>query len=121
MPDAGFPRPVGDVVSTLAEIFRQQGRAELVEVLQSANASFDQIDYDNWNGGTSTWALRLEVPVSVFASIESRLPNVEKEIEAKLQHFSRTYPNDHLNTVSVSPLAREARGSAFYRCCAAPG
>jgi hypothetical protein len=111
MPDAGFPRPVGDVVATLAEIFRQQGRSELVEVLQSANASFDQIDYDNWNGGTSTWALRLEVPVSVFASIESRLSNVEKEIEAKLQHFSRAYPNDHLNTVSVSPLASSAAAS----------
>lgn len=111
MPDAGFPRPIGEVVSTLAEIFRQQGQAELVEVLQNANGSFDQIDYDNWNGGTYTWALRLELPVSLFASIEPRLLEIEKKIAAKLQHFTRNYPNDHLNTVSISPLASAAAAS----------
>src|SRR5438552_3026495 len=111
MPDAAFPRPVGDVLSTLVEIFRLQGRPELVEVLQSANASFDPIDYDNWNGGTYTWALRLEVPVPVFASIEPRLAAVEQEIAAKLPHFGRAYPNDHLDTVSISPLSSAASSS----------
>jgi hypothetical protein len=111
MPDAGFPKPIGEVVSTLAELFRQQGLAELVEVLQSANASFDQIDYDNWSGGTYTWALRLDLPVSLFASIEPRLSEIENKIAAKLQYFTRNYPNDHLNTVSVSPLASASAAS----------
>ena len=31
------------------------------------------INYDNWNGGTYTWALRLEVPVPLYATLEPRL------------------------------------------------
>jgi len=59
-------------------------------------------DSDRWNGGTYTWALRLEVPVAIFASVEPRLSNIEKEISEKLVYFSRQYTNDHLGEVTVS-------------------
>src|SRR5437879_5521397 len=111
MPEAGFPKPIAEVVSTLAEIFRQQDRQDLAEILENATASFDQIGYDNWNGGTYTWALRLEVPVGLFASIEPRLSKLESDIAAKLQYFTRNYPNDHLDTVSIAPRASAAPGS----------
>ena len=55
-------------------------------------------------GGTYTWALRLEVPVPIFASVESRLSNIEKEISAKLAYFERLFPNDPLGEVTVSPI-----------------
>jgi hypothetical protein len=112
VPNAALPKPVDDVVSTLAELFRHQGRIELAELFQDANVSLDQIDYDNWNGGTYTWALRIELPIPRFASIEPRLNAVEKEIEQKLAHFDRLYPNDHLNTVSISPLSSSAAASS---------
>ncbi len=111
MADSGFPRPIADVISTLVEIFEHQRRPELVELLRSANASIVLTDYDNWNGGTSTWALRLEVPVSVFASVEPRLEDIEKEIEKKLSYLDRAFPNDHLNSVLISPLAGSAATS----------
>lgn len=63
MPEAAFPKSVVEVVTTLAEIFRNQRRSEVVELLESANATIEQIGYDNWNGGTYDWALRLDVPV----------------------------------------------------------
>jgi hypothetical protein len=105
MPEAAFPKPTGEVVTTLAEIFRHQRRSEIVELLESANASIEQINYDNWNGGTYTWALRLDVPVPLFASVEPRLEAIEKEIAAKLTHISRTYSNDCLDTVTITPLS----------------
>jgi len=105
MREAAFPKPVAEVVATLADIFRHQGRAEVAELLESAHARFDEVDYDNWNGGTYTWALRLEVPVAVFASVEPRLSGIEKDIGSKLAYFSRSYPNDHLREVTVSPIA----------------
>ncbi len=105
MREAEFPKPVGDVVATLADIFRHQSRTEVAELLDSAHASFDHIEYDNWNGGTYTWALRLEVPVTVFASIEPRLSKIEKELLGKLSYFDRLFPNDHLGVVTVSPIA----------------
>jgi len=105
MSEAAFPRPVAEVVRTLAEIFRRQGETELAELLEGAHARFDEIGYDNWNGGTYDWALRLEVPVTVFANIEPRLPKVEGMIVSKLAHFDRQYSNDNLGTVTITPVA----------------
>jgi hypothetical protein len=105
MPDAVFPKPVAEVLSTLAEIFRHQGQREINEVLESAHARFDEIDYDNWNGGTYTWALRLEIPVPMFAALEQRLTEIEKEIGAKLNHITRLFPSDHIGEVTLTPLA----------------
>lgn len=103
--EEGFPKPVGEVVATLAGIFHQQGRSEIHELLENSHARFDQVDYDNWNGGTYTWALRLEVPIVIFAPVEPRLTAIEKEIEAKLKNIGRLYPNDHIGEVTITPIA----------------
>jgi hypothetical protein len=102
--EVGFPKPVVEVVATLADIFRHQRRTEVVELLESAHAWIDQTQHDNWNGGTDWWALRLEVPIPVFASVEPRLSKIEKEIVAKLSYLTRLYPDDHLDSVTVSPI-----------------
>lgn len=108
MGDATFPQSVSIVVATLADLFRHQGRTEVVELLESAHAYFDETDYDNWNGGTYTWALRLQVPVHIFASVEPHLSSIEKEISAKLTHFDRQHPNDHLSEVTTLPITAGA-------------
>ncbi|MGD0461654.1 MAG: toll/interleukin-1 receptor domain-containing protein [Tepidisphaeraceae bacterium] len=105
MRESTFPKPIGEVVATLVELFRHQDRREIVDLLESAHAYFDETNFDNWNGGTYTWALRLEVPVHIFASIEPHLSSIEKEVGAKLSHFDRQYPNDHLDEVTISPIA----------------
>lgn len=104
MASVGFPKPVGEVMATLADIFRHQGRAEILELLESAHAHFDEINYDNWQGGTYTWALRLEVPVPLFATLDARLTAIEKEIEAKLSYIGRLHPNDPVGEVTITPI-----------------
>ena len=99
-----FPLPVADVVRTLAELSRHQQQPELVEVLENAHACFEEIDYDNWNGGTYTWALRLQIPVEIFAAIELRVEQLEKNLFAKLAHIDKSYPNDSFGGVSIAPL-----------------
>lgn len=105
MPEATFPKPVSEVVATLADVFRHQGQDELVHLIESSSAYFDPVNFDNWNGGTTTWALRLEVPVPIFASVEPRLSAVEKEIGKKLSYFDRLHPNDPIGEVTISPVA----------------
>lgn len=105
MKEATFPKPVSEVVATIAEICRLQRKVEITELLESSHARFDQIDYDNWNGGTYTWALRLEVPIGVFAAVQSRLEEIENEILNKLGYLARQYPSDPINQVTVSPAA----------------
>lgn len=104
MAKTAYPMDVTEVVTTLADIFRHQQRTEIVEVLETAHAWFDNTDFDNWNGGTYTWVLRLEVPIPVFASIEPNLSNIEKAIGEKLAHFGRQYPNDHLTEATIAPI-----------------
>lgn len=104
MNNTSYPRPVAEVISTLADICRHQKRSELVELLDNAHAYFDQINYDNWNGGTTTWALRLEVPTVLYASVHARLSEIEKELAIKLDYLDRLYPNDPLGDVTITPL-----------------
>ena len=44
MAEDGFPRPVSDVVATMADLFRQQDRVEIAEPLECAHAHFEQTD-----------------------------------------------------------------------------
>ncbi len=105
MGDEGFPKPVESVVATLRDIYRHQGDAEIVEVLESASARFELTDYDNWNGGTSTYALTLEIPVTLFAGVEPRLESLEKGICSKLQTLCRDLTHDHIGSVRITPVA----------------
>lgn len=104
MGEGEFPKSVADAMATITDVFRYQGRIDVVELLENANARFDRTEFDNWNGGTSTWALRLEVPVSVFASAEPRLSDIERDIAAKIRHLIRDCPNDNIGEVTISPL-----------------
>jgi len=113
MPEAAFPKSVVEVVTTLAELFRHQRKPEIVELLESASATIEQTDYDNWNGGTYIWALRLDVPVSVFASVEPRLEAVEQEIASKLSYLARKYTNDRLDKVTIAPMSATAAASSI--------
>lgn len=104
MPDIVYPKSIADVIATLTDICRYQKRSELIELLENAHAHFDDIGYDNWNGGTTTWELRLEVPTHLYASAESCLPDIEKELADKLKYLDRLHPNDPLGQVTITPL-----------------
>lgn len=108
MTESGCPIPVSEVVATLSEIFRHQGRPEVVELLDSAHARFDEIGYDNWNGGTYTWALCLDIPVPIFASLEIRLSEIEREIGVKLAPIERNYPNNPIGEVRITPVSSQS-------------
>lgn len=99
-----YPKAVAEVVATLADIFRHQHRTEVVELLENSHAWFDNTEYDNWNGGTFTWALRLEVPVPLFAAAESRLRKIEEEITERLKYFNRLDESHYLKETTISPF-----------------
>lgn len=91
MPGGTFPQPVADLVATLRGIFELKKRPEIVEVLTNAHGRFEQTNFDNWNGGTYTWALRLEVAVSIYAAVEPRLSSMEEEILGQCVYLARLY------------------------------
>lgn len=103
MPAASYPKPAIEVISILADMFRLEVKPELIEVCESAHVRIDEVSYDNWNGGTSTWVLQLEVPVELFVSIKPRLPFIEAEIGAALALVGRQYTNHLLSAALIHP------------------
>lgn len=108
MANAGFPKPVEDVVATLTDIYRLQAESGIVELLECASARIEETNYDNWNGGTYTYTLMLDVPVSVFAGVEPKLSAIEKSISSKLGIICRNLSNHHLDSVTITPLTSKS-------------
>jgi TIR domain len=77
-------------------------------VARKCTRFFRPIDFDNWDGGTDIWALRLEVPVHIFAPLEASIRDIEKAIDALLTYFNRQYPGDSLREATITPIAAGA-------------
>jgi len=112
MPNADYPKSPSEVVETLAEIFREHGRRDILEILENVHAQFDFISYDNWNGGTSNWALRLQLAAPLFATYEPTIGSIESEIFSKVSYLNRLNPNNPVHEVTLTPIAsgKLARG-----------
>jgi TIR domain len=107
MAERAFPKPVEEVFGTLLDIYRHQGQSDILELLESANARIEQTGYDNWNGGTYVYSLMLDVPIPVFAALEPKLVDIEKNISSKLAIICRDLgedTKDWLNTTVIVPL-----------------
>ena len=78
------------------------------ELLESASARIEETNYDNWNGGTYTYTLMLDIPVAVFATIEPKLPEIEKSISSKLSIICRGLSNEYLDSVTITPLTSKS-------------
>jgi len=76
------------LIQNAARLFATEGDAKFVAVLSNSEISASQTDYDNWNGGTYTYTIFLDVPQAVFSEIQSELQQIEESIEKKLSVFS---------------------------------
>lgn len=102
-PDA-FPQRADAVVAALTELFRHQRNRPACEVLENARGRIEETEYDNWNGGTYSYALFLDVPLKVFAPIEPEIERLEQIIGAKLSSVVKNTGNKLLNQVTISPI-----------------
>ena len=50
----------------------------------------------------------LDVPVAVFATIEPKLPKIEKSISSKLSIICRGLGNEYLGGVTITPLTSKS-------------
>lgn len=98
-----YPIPVRHFVKTLTGICRHQDKGDLVEILENAHARFEEIDYDNWNRGTYTYRLQLDLPVAIFANHQTKIESLEKEILERVGTIDRSHSNDSVGEVLINP------------------
>jgi hypothetical protein len=95
------------LIQNVARLFATEGDAKLVAVLSNSETSASQTDYDNWNGGTYTYTIFLDLPQAVFSEIQSELQQIEESIEKKLSVFSHKYPGPWMK-IKIVPLLVES-------------
>ncbi|HVA47548.1 MAG TPA: toll/interleukin-1 receptor domain-containing protein [Pirellulales bacterium] len=65
-------------------------------------------EYDNWNGGTTYYALAIHIPVHLYAKLEDAIENIERKILAKVEKLQRRETHDFIREVLIQPMS--ARG-----------
>ena len=103
MPEEFFQSPE-TIIESLIQIFKHQNKLETVDLLENSEAKIEQTDYDNWNGGTYIFALFLNIPLKLFAHLESRIDQFEEAISKKLASVLRDTGNLHLGRVVIAPI-----------------
>lgn len=95
------------LVATLAELFRAQGNLVACEALENANARIEETGYDNWDGGQYFYTLVLELPMKVFAHVESDVPKMEKLISGKFAKVLPPTGDQFLREVAIRPVLED--------------
>ena len=70
----------------------------------NAEASIEETEYDNWDGGTYYFKLSLRIPLKLFAGLESRVDQFEEAISKKIATILRDTGNHHLSRVEIAPI-----------------
>lgn len=90
------------IIRTLAQVYAMEGRKLEVEILAKSEAELEQIEYDNWNGGTYTYALKLQVSPVLYTRIGQGLDDIEKDMLKRLGPLLRAYSNEYLGQVMIT-------------------
>lgn len=95
---------VAKAVATLAEVFQRQNDAEMAAILHTAKPWVDEVGPDQWDEEVTHHQLNLEIPVEVYARLETQIDRAEAEVLAKLRSVLRPYRHDALDSVVIGPI-----------------
>lgn len=103
--------PVGDeeIIETVHRMLIAAGRHESASLLQKSRVRFEESGYDNWNGGTYSITLYVQVAPETFVVLADRRETVEKEIGETLSAAVKQMSNNWFS-VSIAPLVVGMRG-----------
>lgn len=99
-----FLRTTESIIESLIQVFTHQNKLETVDLLEKSQARIEQTDFDNWGGGTYIFTLFLDIPLRLFAHLESRISQFEEAISKKLLLVLRDTGNQSLNRVVIAPI-----------------
>ena len=108
MTEDSYPYSPDEVLDTLADLYRHQGDKVMLSLLESADASIDYEEYDNWNGGQYYYSLQLRVPRKQFAKLESSIESLQKALQVKLGTVFKGEGPHFLTSVMITPLIKRA-------------
>nr|NJM02003.1 toll/interleukin-1 receptor domain-containing protein [Desulfobacula sp.] len=91
------------IFEPLRELSAHGSDAELRDVLNEGTPELSVSNFDNWNGGTTTYTLIVSVPAHVFVQIDQRIAAIEGKILEWVKSLTRAETNDFIESVVVQP------------------
>jgi len=90
-----------DILGAVYRMLTTEGATEAAILLKDHPAILEQTGYDNWNGGTDIWEIRISLPVEVYTSISSRKNHIEEQISVRLKTVMETRSQDWYSAVLI--------------------
>lgn len=100
-----FPK----IINTITELTKVSDLNSEYEILSNSERSIEQVDYDNWNGGTDFYNIYLSTSIEAYSRHESNLKQIEDVILDKVKSLFRNYPNSALREVIITPRLSQSR------------
>lgn len=103
-----FPVVIEALLASVFVLLKERGAAREIALILNSHADGVQSSYDNWNGGTYGWTLRLAVELGLFG----RLSQEERDDAARIisevaAPFFAELDNNCLDSVLIAPRAVE--------------
>lgn len=96
------------VFRTAISLMQVRGYDRFCQLIQQAEASVINTDYDSWNGGTYGYTVYLNLPVRVYASLsKDEIEDAEKTLGESLNEVTKGDEN-HYFGVQIAPKFRNS-------------
>jgi uncharacterized protein (DUF4415 family) len=99
----GFTVDDEAIIETVARMHAAAGETEAAALLRSSRCRFEETGYDNWDGGTYTYTLYIEVAAETFVAFQTRREVIEQLILARLKDATKQF-RPHWYVVELAPL-----------------
>lgn len=90
-------------IAKIAHLLQLENRLSDAALLAKATARIEQTGWDNWNNGVAIYTLYVDIPSDTYARLGNKIATIEKTILAKAQFLMRTYDDEAVGTVVISP------------------
>ncbi len=97
-----------EIVNTVIEIAKVNGSDIAATLLANGKVTIEQTDFDNWNGGTYGYTVYVVVDIDLYAKIQSKIHEIERDLVAKFNLPTRHLIGESINSVMLIPSASKA-------------
>lgn len=95
------------IISSLIKVLEEgASNPTLLRILRTSKKTLEVISYDNWNGGTYSYGVTLELDPRDYSICSGNVEEHEKEILKHLKSFTREAENESIDEVIIRPVFR---------------
>ena len=94
-------------LATVHTLLQAEGMHDAADLVRTYLGRVEETGYDNWNGGTTIYEVRFEVPAQEYARLGTKRSRLEQQVTARLKHVLEPRTQDWY-TAKIIP-SRENR------------